>query len=390
MNIKQGNKRNDEGSCPKIVPFEREPAYYFKKGNYYLFRNNWRKALLYYKKTIEIDPLNPRNHYNLGCLLSKMGQLEEANQIFQFILERLDRSYWDCYFLMAINYGLMEDLEEAQRCLQKYLQNSPGGEMFMEAQELLWALDDEKIEISDDVDVPFFIKNNEKLIEDVQILGKDEFIRRYDHDDSAWDLLRKLLFQGHDMFKEKIIDIYAQLGDDRAIAAFKEFVRNPWVNDRLKQTVLLKLKNTGFSGECRVYLKDAVREIHINDYPLAVPCWKDEWQEVLDCTLNHMRRGGDYDESFFEDVQAMWIDYINTKGKDMPSIRKIETWAAGLEYCLARFHLLNVTQAEIADKYGVSSSSVRSKFKSIDEALQIDGITCRNMLIYLLNEDREK
>lgn len=390
MNIKRGNKKNDEGSCPKIVPFEREAAYYFKKGNYYLFRNNWRKALLYYKKTIEIDPLDPRNHYNLGCLLSKMGQLEEANQIFQFVLEHLDRSYWDCYFLMAINYGLMEDLEEAQRCLQKYLQNSPGGEMFMEAQELLWALDDEEIEISDDVDGLFIIKNNEKLIEDVQVLSKDEFIRRYDHDDSTWGLLRKLLFQGHDMFKEKIIDIYAQLGDDRAVAAFKEFVRNPWVNDRLKQAVLLKLKNMGFSGECCVFLKGAVREIHINDYPLAVSCWKDEWQEVLACTLSHMRRGGDYDESFFEDVEAIWIDYINRKGKDMPPIRKIETWAAGLEYCLARFHLLNVTQAEIADKYGVSSSSVRSKFKVIDEILQIDGITCRNMLISLLNEDREK
>ncbi|NLI70003.1 MAG: tetratricopeptide repeat protein [Firmicutes bacterium] len=390
MNIKRGNNRNVEGSCPKIVPFERDAAYYFQKGNYYLFKNNWRKALLYYKKTIEMEPLDPLNHYNLGCLLSKMGQLEEANQIFQFILEHLDRSYWDCYFLMAINYGLMEDLEEAQRCLQKYLQNSPGGEMFIEAQELLWALDDEEMVISDDVDVPFIIKKNEELIEDIQILSKDEFISRYDHDDYTWDLLRKLLFQGNDMFKKKIIDIYAELGDDRAVAAFKEFVRNPWVKDQLKQAVLLKLKNIGFSGECRVYLKGVLQEIHINNYPLVVPHWKDEWQEVLDCTLNHMRQGGDYNENFFEDVQAMWIDYINRKGEDMPPIHKVETWAAGLEYCLVRFHLLNVTQTEIAGKYGVSSSSVRAKFKVIDETLQIDKKAYQNMLVYLFNGDREK
>ncbi|MFY9115055.1 MAG: tetratricopeptide repeat protein [Dethiobacteria bacterium] len=390
MNFKQSNKGDDEVSCPKIVPFERDISYYFQKGNHYLFKNNWQKALLYYKKIIEIAPHDPINHYNLGCLLSKMGQLEEANRVFQFILERLDRSYWDCYFLMAINYGLLEDLEQAQSCLRKYLQNSPEGDMFIEAQELLWALDDDEVEIIDDRDDMYFIKDKEQLVEDIQNLSKDEFIKKNGNDAFTWNVLEKMLYQDHDVFKEKIIDIYAHMADDRAIETLKEFVRNPWEKDRLKQTALLKFKNMGYTGECRVFLKGVVREIHIKDYPLVAPFWKDEWQRVLSCTLSNMRRGDDYSENFFEDAQAMWIDFINKKSPDVPPIRKVETWAAGLEYCLTRFHFLNVTQKEIALKYGVSSASVRAKFKIINEVLKIDQKAYRNMLVYLFNVDKEE
>ncbi len=78
---------------------------------------------------------------------------------------------------MAINYGLLEDLEQAQSCLRKYLQNSPEGDMFIEAQELLWALDDDEVEIIDDRDDMYFIKDKEQLVEDIQNLSKDEFIK---------------------------------------------------------------------------------------------------------------------------------------------------------------------------------------------------------------------
>ncbi len=61
-----------------------------------------------------------------------------------------------------------------------------------------------------------------------------------------------------------------------------------------------------------------MREIHIKDYPLVAPFWKDEWQRVLSCTLSNMRRGDDYSENFFEDAQAMWIDFINKKSPDVP------------------------------------------------------------------------
>ena len=127
----------------KIIPFRQEAAYHSSKGIYYSRKNRLGKALLHFRKAVEVEPRDPWNHYNLACLLSNAGRLEEANYIFKHIVQNMDRELTECYFFMAVNYGLMEDLEEAKRCLLKYLHAAPEGEMSDEAEDLLLAMEEE-------------------------------------------------------------------------------------------------------------------------------------------------------------------------------------------------------------------------------------------------------
>ncbi len=121
----------------KVVPFERDIDYYIEKGHNYYLQNNFFKALVFFKKAFELKPEDPLHHYNLGCLLSKMGHLQEANNIFCNVIDNMDDTYWDCYFLMAVNYGMLDEREKAVDCLKHYLLKVPGAELIREARELL-------------------------------------------------------------------------------------------------------------------------------------------------------------------------------------------------------------------------------------------------------------
>jgi tetratricopeptide (TPR) repeat protein len=71
-----------QSKSQKVVPFLKNSSYYFQKGSHYCQQNKLEKALLFFKKTIEVEPDNSLNHYNLGSLLSRMGYLEKANQVY--------------------------------------------------------------------------------------------------------------------------------------------------------------------------------------------------------------------------------------------------------------------------------------------------------------------
>ncbi|NLC11086.1 MAG: tetratricopeptide repeat protein [Firmicutes bacterium] len=358
-----------------VVPFLRDAAYYYQKGSYYYRKNRMDKALLYFQKTIDVEPDNPVNHYNLACLLSKLGRLQEANNIFKNIVDYLDPGLTECYFLMAINYGLENEIEKACYYLSQYLHFEPEGEMAPEAYELLLTLtgDDGYYEQED---LEYIVKNNSR--------------NRKNEDDRLGKTLQRALYTAPDELKEEIIRFYGYLGNKEAKENLLRFVRNPWVKNRLRQTALLILKNFGVKGPVKVYMDGQLREVNLAYYPVAAPYWEKKWQQVLDCAIENMRQTSSYDEGFYEDLQAIWIDYINAVYPNVPQVRKVETWAAGLEYSLARFHFLNLTQEELAREYSVSSASVAAKYKEINRALNLDYKAYRNMLLYLKEKNEEE
>ena len=60
--------------------------------------------------------------------------------------------------------------------------------------------------------------------------------------------------------------------------------------------------------------------------------------------------------------------------------------AAALEYSLARFHFLGLTQKELAAEYGVSCTSISGNFKRINEALLLEEKAFQNMLAFFKRE----
>ncbi len=376
------------GGDTKIIPFRQEASYYSSKGIYYSQKNKLGKALLHLRKAVEAEPKDPLNHYNLACLLSKAGRLEDANHIFKHIIRNMDRELTECYFFMAVNYGLMDDLEEAKRCLIKYLHVDPEGDMSDEAEDLLLAMEEE--EFDTDGDCSLSTEENEAMLQLVNEMNAVTFRERLLEEDEFRNFLQRGLYQGSDILKEAIIRLYGSADCEVARFELAAFVRNPWIKERLRQVALLELKKTAPGGRYRIFNKGSFREVSLEAHPLPAPVWEGDWQEVLECTFANMRCSSYYSKEFFDDVRAIWIDFINHCYPRGPRVGKPQTWAAGLEYCLGRFHFLGLTQKELAASYGVSPASVQRKFQEINRVLQIDRKAYRNMLDLLADSEGEQ
>jgi tetratricopeptide (TPR) repeat protein len=383
--MKDAKRKNETQSIAetgKIIPFEREAGFYLQKGMFYYQKNRPEKALRFFQKAVAVEPKNPFNHYNLACMLSKLGQLKEANRIFLHIIHELDASLSDCYFLLAINYGLLEDLDKSREYLMRYLQVEPDGEMSYEASELLDAIDED---VSFD-ELPAYAERD-LFMDRILASGNEEEIQQLFCSSKGFrKALNNRLYHGSDEFKEDVLRLYGILGGDASRRVLLEFVKNPWIKERFRQLALLELKNLGEQDAVQIFQDGELREVQLTAYPINTPVWRQEWQQVVDCAMRNMRKSNCYEEGFFEDVQAIWLDYINTVYPDVPRMSGPETWAAALEYSLARFHFLSLTQKELAGEYNVSAAGISRKFQQINKALQLDEKAYRNMLVYLKGE----
>ncbi len=370
----------------KVVPFLQNAHYYFHKGNQYFQQNKLNKALIFFKKTIEVEPDNSIHHYNLACLLSRMGYLERANQVFSYIVNKLDPTLTECFFLMAVNLGLTDDLEKARYYLNLYLQCSPDGDMAVDAEELLLVLTEEAVE--------YRLQEEENLSDPLRQRAckpaEKDILDRYESSPSMQQTLWKNLYQPDSQCVENAIHIFGLMSENEAgKEALMEFVLNPWVGQRLRLQALLKLKNLGCKGVIPVYMDGCRRDVDLHYYPILASSWQDSWQEVIEIALKNMRSSTGYSEHFYEDLQAIWIDYLNSIYPRMPNIKKVETWSAGLEYALARYHFLQVTQKTLAQQYHVAVSSVSMRYREINRVLNIEHRAYHNMLRYLTQREND-
>ena len=376
-----------QGQNLNVLSFNQGASFYASKGAYYSQKNNPRKALRYLQRAVEAEPDDPLNHYNLACLLSRLDQLQEANAIFRHIVKNMDPELSECHFYMAVNHGLMEDLPAAKRCLLKYLHETPEGEMAEEAEDLLIAMED-----GDDMEIynrSLSADEHEAMLELIDDLKKVQFKRRLLEEKGFRKALHWGLYQGGGTLKEAIIRLYGELQCDMAQHSLQRFVANPWVNERLRQVALQELKRIDSDGSCRIYWDGEFKQVSLRELKQPSPTWESGWQQVLECVLGNMRRSAYYSQDFYNDVEAIWFDYLNRVYPKGPKIKKPQTWAAGLEYCLSRFHFLGLTQKDLAAAYGVSPDSVRRKFADINSVLEIDRKAYRNMLVLFTEREGE-
>jgi len=372
----------------KVIPILQDGPYYARKGNYYSGKNKITKAQIFLQKAIELEPDNPQNHLNYACLLGKAGSLEESNVILKHVVHRMERNMFECYYYLASNYYKMGDLMEAKYYASKYLEEDPDGELAFHADEILLMIETRE-ETSSQVDYSLSSVENESLLKLVASLGKDDFIERLSNERYFRRVIHRGLFHGSDLLKEALLRVLGEAGSEKAFEYLLEFVANPWVRERLRQVALLELKKIDPDKTCWVFKDNILREMNLQEHFLPAPVWKEEWQGVLDCILANMENSAYYGDEFFEDAEAIWLDFINHTYPKVPRITNPNTWAAGLEYCLARFHFLDLTQNELAEAYNVSGASISRIFRKMDRELDIDRKAYHNMLSLLASEKDE-
>jgi hypothetical protein len=93
------------------------------------------------------------------------------------------------------------------------------------------------------------------------------------------------------------------------------------------------------------------------------------WRQVLECCFGHMK--GCYPEALLQDAQILWTAFLTQKQKELPTVRKVEGWAAALEYVIAKLHGQGRTQTEVAEKYGVSPSTVGRNVRQMEQTCEL-------------------
>ncbi|MDZ4795935.1 MAG: tetratricopeptide repeat protein [Bacteroidota bacterium] len=87
-------------------------------GGLYFVTGRWKESIHAMKKCIELDPLKPLSHLNLGNILSHAGRIDEANSYFKKALE-LNPQFQRAHMYLGRNYLLSGKSEMALKEMQQ-------------------------------------------------------------------------------------------------------------------------------------------------------------------------------------------------------------------------------------------------------------------------------
>ncbi len=142
-NRMQNGRSDSRKSKSNVIAMKLDAAYFYERGVQFLQKNDLKKALKAFKRTVEFEPYNPINHCNLAGVLSEMGDFQASNEILLHILNDLDPDMAECQFYLANNYANMGQYDVAEEYVIKYLDAEPDGEYAEDAEEMLDVLVDE-------------------------------------------------------------------------------------------------------------------------------------------------------------------------------------------------------------------------------------------------------
>lgn len=122
---------------PKVINLQMNATFFFERAVQSLDRFHYDKALKYFRRAVEYEPNNPVNYFNMAGILSEMGDFAQSNTVLRQILDDLDPGMTECYFYMANNYANMEQFEQAEQALVRYLEEDAAGQYLEESEELM-------------------------------------------------------------------------------------------------------------------------------------------------------------------------------------------------------------------------------------------------------------
>lgn len=120
-----------------VIPITMDAAFFYERALKSLDKYDFKKAVRYFKKAMELEPDNALHYCNLAGTLSELGNYEESNQYLQQVLNEIDQQMVVCHFYMANNFVNMGDIRQAEQSVLTYMEKDPDGEFIEEAEELL-------------------------------------------------------------------------------------------------------------------------------------------------------------------------------------------------------------------------------------------------------------
>ncbi|MDF2924815.1 MAG: tetratricopeptide repeat protein [Paenibacillaceae bacterium] len=166
--------------------------------------------------------------------------------------------------------------------------------------------------------------------------------------------------------KLQVIQAFSLIADNEVKEALTEFLLDPEENDYLKRVAMFALRSIGWKEPFTVILDGEPVHLEPRPYAPKLPQWDDNWSEVLELCFASLNKR--YDLVQQHDLETLWVEYLTRIHPKQPRMSMRTGWAAALEYLTAKMHRRAVTYEEMAARYLISPSTVRTCVKHIDEA----------------------
>ncbi len=125
----------------KIIPFEQDGEFYYKKALRFMENKNYYNALFYYRKALSKEPYNNDYLLSLAETYTEMCYYQESNRALFLVSQNKDDDVApDFYFGLGCNFMGMHEYKRAEDAFETYLQLDPEGQYSDDVYDMLDAI----------------------------------------------------------------------------------------------------------------------------------------------------------------------------------------------------------------------------------------------------------
>ncbi|HBI02971.1 MAG TPA: DDE transposase family protein, partial [Paenibacillaceae bacterium] len=352
----------------------------------YYYMGSFGDAMETVEEVLKDDPFNVHALCNLAVFYYHLNHpdLKEMVEVLRKLAPfRMEQTY-----KLATTLGILEDHKGAYLLFKKLIAHSGYGDIHMlhygavaaynsglltEA-EALW----KRVKRLDPTGVvaPYYLEQIERkeagkpcakgvsyhyqLMEDEKVFTIEEWKEELVKDPLIRSSFLWALRYGDRDTKIQVIRAFEVIPDKEFEEALRLLLLNPAEDDELKQQVIDVLKNMGAEGPFASIFQHREQMLGFDD--------AEKWQKVLHCLKNKMQNR--YDHQVIEEARLFWLEFIDKAYPGIPNIRKVEAWAASVEYLLLKRSKLSVTREAVSKLYGISITTLDRNCKVIRETFE--------------------
>ena len=321
-------------------------------------------------------PFQEEQVFKLATTMGILGRHEEAYRHFRRLLHgdgenNADASLYHYTAVAASNTGRYAEARRLWSHLQKQDASSEVPRFFLSRLEELQQEGTPLQVLSYHYHLPF-----EEQFRMWEKFGADQVPDSMKKDPLIRSSFFWALRHGDRATQLQVIQALSLIGDDEVRQALESFVEDPDQEDELKRRALQVLQELAEQAEQKMYPEtEPSDQLEVENDPYTIegdvsasPV-DPQWQAVLDKVLTVMSKPSD--SAMQHDLRSLWLEYLDRLAPEVPMVQHTEGWAAALEYLTAKMHHHSVTYQEVADRYGISVSTVSRYARQIDSVCGI-------------------
>ncbi|OEF97844.1 tetratricopeptide repeat protein [Desulfuribacillus alkaliarsenatis] len=332
-------------------------------------------AIFYYEQQLEelmnvelnylraVTPLFDDHIYKLALTLGMLGEHEQAYRHFRRIIRRETANDYQVYFMLAIAAANTNRHKIALNYLNKAQKLDPGSDI----PKFYYELIKNAIKLNTTVSKLGYFYNLpfEEHLKRVELRLEKKVTTEILQDPIVKMSLSWALKHSNETTKLNVIRLLSIVFDDEVKREFDAFLQSPEESDELKKVILILFHQYDIKGPYEVVLKRKKTEVTEEQVSKMYITWKPEWIQVLELVIGTLDDDSGDNTTLVADLESIWIEFLSKKGTDMPKRFHANSWAAALEYAVFMLHGYRKTQAQIANKYSISTATLSSKYKEL-------------------------